>query len=254
MSGHSKWATIKHQKGAKDKVRAKVFAKVLRQVEVAAREGGADMTANASLRTMYTKAREASVPTDTIERAIKRATGGLEGVRYEPVNYEGYAPCGVAVYVETLTDNRNRTGADVRAIFSKNGGSHAEPGAVAWQFERKGSMLVSKTDGADVLDDDELMMLALEAGAEDLVDQGDSWQVITPPTDLARVRTVLEEAGVKVSEADLTMLASSTIALDSEVDARKVLRLVDALEDHDDVQAVFANFDIPDAVLDAVTA
>ena len=254
MSGHSKWATIKHQKGAKDKVRAKVFAKVLRQVEVAAREGGADMSANASLRTMYTKAREASVPTDTIERAIKRATGGLEGVRYEPVNYEGYAPCGVAVYVETLTDNRNRTGADVRAIFSKNGGSHAEPGAVAWQFERKGSMLVSKTDGADVLDDDELMMLALEAGAEDLVDQGDSWQVITPPTDLARVRTVLEEAGVKVSEADLTMLASSTIALDSEVDARKVLRLVDALEDHDDVQAVFANFDIPDAVLDAVTA
>ena len=138
MSGHSKWATIKHQKGAKDKVRAKVFAKVLRQVEVAAREGGADMTANASLRTMYNKAREASVPTDTIERAIKRATGDLEGVRYEAVNYEGYAPCGVAVYVETLTDNRNRTGADVRAIFSKNGGSSAEPGAVAWQFERKG--------------------------------------------------------------------------------------------------------------------
>ncbi|MEA2716710.1 MAG: hypothetical protein QOI99_1027 [Actinomycetota bacterium] len=249
MSGHSKWATIKHQKGAKDKVRAKVFAKVLRQVEVAAREGGADMSANASLRTMYTKAREASVPTDTIERAIKRATGGLEGVRYEAVNYEGYAPCGVAVYVETLTDNRNRTGADVRAIFSKNGGSSAEPGAVAWQFERKGSMVVAKTS-----DDDELMMLALEAGAEDLVDQGDSWQVITPPSDLARVRTALEEAGLAVSDADLTMLPSATIALENEADARKVLRVVDALEDHDDVQAVYANFDIPDSVLEAVTA
>jgi YebC/PmpR family DNA-binding regulatory protein len=249
MSGHSKWATIKHQKGAKDKVRAKVFAKVLRQVEVAAREGGADMSANASLRTMYTKAREASVPTDTIERAIKRATGGLEGVRYEAVNYEGYAPCGVAVYVETLTDNRNRTGADVRAIFSKNGGSSAEPGAVAWQFERKGSMVVARTS-----DDDELMMLALEAGAEDLVDQGDSWQVITPPSDLARVRTALEEAGLAVSDADLTMLPSATIALENETDARKVLRVVDALEDHDDVQAVYANFDIPDSVLEAVTA
>jgi len=254
MSGHSKWATIKHQKGAKDKVRAKVFAKVLRQVEVAAREGGADMTANASLRTMYTKAREASVPTDTIERAIKRATGGLEGVRYEPVNYEGYAPCGVAIYVETLTDNRNRTGADVRAIFSKNGGSSAEPGAVAWQFERKGSMVVPKADGPGSLDDDELMMLALEAGADDLVDQGDSWQVITPPTELAQVRTVLEEAGLKVTDADLTMLPTSTIGLETEADARKVLRVVDALEDHDDVQAVYANFDIPDSVLEAVEA
>ncbi|MEA2717599.1 MAG: hypothetical protein QOI99_1916 [Actinomycetota bacterium] len=249
MSGHSKWATIKHQKGAKDKVRAKVFAKVLRQVEVAAREGGADMTANASLRTMYTKAREASVPTDTIERAIKRATGGLEGVHYEAINYEGYAPCGVAIYVETLTDNRNRTGADVRAIFSKNGGSSAEPGAVAWQFERKGSMTVDKT-----ADDDELMMLALEAGAEDLVDQGDTWQVVTPPSDLAKVRTALEDAGLKVTDADLTMLPSATIALENEADARKVLRVVDALEDHDDVQAVYANFDIPDSVLEAVTA
>ncbi|MEA2972588.1 MAG: hypothetical protein QOG82_1046 [Actinomycetota bacterium] len=246
MSGHSKWATIKHQKGAKDKVRAKVFAKVLRQVEVAAREGGPDMTANASLRTMYTKAREASVPTDTIERAIKRATGGLDGVHYEAINYEGYAPLGVAIYVETLTDNRNRTGADVRAIFSKNGGSSAEPGAVAWQFERKGSMIVAKT-----ADDDELMMLALEAGAEDLVDQGETWQVITPPTDLSKVRTALEEAGLKVSDADLTMLPSATIALETEADARKVLRVVDALEDHDDVQAVYANFDIPDSVMEA---
>jgi YebC/PmpR family DNA-binding regulatory protein len=251
MSGHSKWATIKHQKGAKDKVRAKVFAKVLRQVEVAAREGGADMAANATLRSMYTKAREASVPTDTIERAIKRGTGDLEGVRYEAINYEGYAPCGVAVYVETLTDNRNRTGADVRAIFSKNGGSSAEPGAVAWQFERKGTMVVPKTSGPSSIDDDELMMTALDAGADDLVDQGDTWQVITPPSDLSKVRTALEEAGLKVTDADLTMLPTSTIALETEADARKVLRVVDALEENDDVQAVYANFDILDSVMEA---
>ncbi len=248
MSGHSKWATIKHQKGAKDKARAKVFAKVLRQVEVAAREGGGDLNANATLRTMYQKARDASVPTDTIDRAIKRGTGDLDGVRYEPVSYEGYAPCGVAVYVEALTDNRNRTGADVRSIFSKNGGSSAEPGAVAWQFERKGVVIAAKT-----ADDDEFMLLALDAGADDLDDQGDTWQVTCPPTELARVRTGLEQAGVRVESADLTMLPSTTIALESENDARRVLKLVDALEDNDDVQAVYANFDIPDAVLQSVT-
>jgi len=248
MSGHSKWATIKHQKGAKDKARAKVFAKVLRQVEVAAREGGGDLNANATLRTMYQKARDASIPTDTIDRAVKRGTGDLEGVRYEPVSYEGYAPCGVAVYVEALTDNRNRTGADVRSIFSKNGGSSAEPGAVAWQFERKGVVIAAKTG-----DDDEFMLLALEAGAEDLDDQGDTWQVTCAPTDLARVRAALEEAGVRVESAELTMLPTTTIALESESDARRVLKLIDALEDNDDVQAVYANFDIPDAVLQSVT-
>jgi len=257
MSGHSKWATIKHQKGAKDKVRAKVFAKVLRQVEVAAREGGGDMAANATLRAMYQKAREASVPTDTIERAIKRATGDLEGVRYEPVNYEGYAPMGVAIYVETLTDNRNRTGADVRAIFSKNGGSSAEPGAVAWQFERKAVIIIDKPgpsgrgrgEPGPVADEDELMLIGLEAGAEELEDQGDTWQFTAPPTDLGRLRDALEAAGVKVTSAELTMVPTSTIALESEGDARKVLRVVDALEEHDDVQAVYANFDIPDQIM-----
>jgi YebC/PmpR family DNA-binding regulatory protein len=249
MSGHSKWATIKHQKGAKDKARGKVFAKLLRQVEVAAREGGGDVNANATLRTMYQKARDASIPIDTIDRAIKRGTGDLEGVRYEAVSYEGYAPCGVAVYVEALTDNRNRTGADVRSMFSKNGGSSAEPGAVAWQFERKGVIIAAKTDH----DDDDFMLLALEAGAEDLQDQGDTWQVTCAPTDLARVRTALEDAGVKVDSADLTMLPTTTISLESEDDARKVLKLIDALEDNDDVQAVYANFDIPDAVLQSVT-
>jgi YebC/PmpR family DNA-binding regulatory protein len=252
MSGHSKWATIKHQKGAKDKVRAKVFAKVLRQVEVAAREGGADMAANATLRSMYQKAREASVPTDTIERAIKRGTGDLEGVRYEAVNYEGYAPLGVAIYVETLTDNRNRTGADVRAIFSKNGGSSAEPGAVAWQFERKAVLIIPKE--APAADEDDVMMVGLDAGMEDLEDQGDTWQLIAAPTDLGRLRDALEAAGVAVTSAELTMVPTTTIALESEGDARKVLRVVDALEDHDDVQAVYANFDIPDSVLQLVEA
>jgi YebC/PmpR family DNA-binding regulatory protein len=252
MSGHSKWATIKHQKGAKDKVRAKVFAKVLRQVEVAAREGGGDMAANATLRAMYQKAREASVPTDTIERAIKRGTGDLEGVRYEAVNYEGYAPLGVAVYVETLTDNRNRTGADVRAIFSKNGGSSAEPGAVAWQFERKSVLIVPKEGAA--ADEDEVMLIGLDAGMEDLEDQGDTWQLTAAPTDLGRLRDAVEAAGAKVVSAELTMVPTTTIALETEADARKVLRVVDALEDHDDVQAVYANFDIPDSVLQLVEA
>src|SRR5215211_3937578 len=166
MSGHSKWATIKHQKGAKDKARGKLFGKLIRQVEVAAREGGGDRDANATLRTMIGKARDASVPVDTIERAIKRGTGEMDGVRYEAVNYEGYAPMGVAIYVETLTDNRNRTGADVRAIFSKNGGSSAEPGAVAWQFERKAVIIIPK-EGPSAEEDD-VMMTGLDAGMEDL--------------------------------------------------------------------------------------
>jgi YebC/PmpR family DNA-binding regulatory protein len=251
MSGHSKWATIKHRKGAVDKARGKLFARVLRQVEVAAREGGGDLEANPTLRTMYQKARDASIPTDTIERAIKRGTGELEGVRYEHVTYEGYAPNGVAVYVECLTDNRNRTGADVRSIFSKNGGSSAEPGAVAWQFQRKGVILVRK---AVVGDEDELMLIALEAGAEDMDDQGDMWQVTTAPTDLAKVKAALEEAGVTPESAELTMLPTTTVALESEADARRVLKVIDALEDQDDVQAVYANFDIPDAVLQAVEA
>ncbi|MGH9226059.1 MAG: YebC/PmpR family DNA-binding transcriptional regulator [Acidimicrobiales bacterium] len=251
MSGHSKWATIKHRKGAVDKARGKLFARVLRQVEVAAREGGGDLEANPTLRTMYQKARDASVPTDTIERAIKRGTGELEGVRYEPVTYEGYAPCGVAVYVECLTDNRNRTGAEVRTAFSKNGGSAAEPGAVVWQFERKGVLMVRKAAAGD---DDEFMLLSLDAGAEDLDDQGDMWQVTTAPTDLAKVRTGLDEAGIPVESSDLTMLPTTTVALESESDARRVLKVIDALEDQDDVQAVYANFDIPDSVLQAVEA
>ncbi|MDA8366677.1 MAG: YebC/PmpR family DNA-binding transcriptional regulator, partial [Actinomycetota bacterium] len=183
MSGHSKWATTKYRKGAQDKARAKLFAKIIRQVEVAAREGGGDMTANATLRTMFAKARDASVPIDTIERAIKRGTGELEGVRYEAIAYEGYAPAGVAVIVETLSDNRNRTGAEIRNLFSKNGGSMAEPGAVSWQFERKGVLALPRE-----LDEDGVMEAATEAGAEDLTDDGDRWVVTCAPGDLAAVR------------------------------------------------------------------
>jgi YebC/PmpR family DNA-binding regulatory protein len=249
VSGHSKWATIKHKKGAQDKARGKLFAKLIRQVEVAAREGGGDVNSNATLRSMFQKARDASVPMDTIERAIKRGTGELEGVRYEAISYEGYAPNGVAVIVECLSDNRNRTGADVRNVFSKNGGSMAEPGAVSWQFHRKGVVILPKTVG-----EDDLMTVALDAGAEDLEDQGDTWQLTCDPSDLPQLRAALEEAAIHFDSADLTMLATTTIALETEGDARKVLRLIDALEDQDDVQAVYANFDIPDAVLDLVEA
>jgi YebC/PmpR family DNA-binding regulatory protein len=249
MSGHSKWATIKHKKGAADKARGKLFAKLIRQVEVAAREGGGDPEANPTLRTMFQKARDASVPLDTIERAIKRGTGDLEGVVYESITYEGYAPGGVAVLVDVLTDNRNRTGSEIRNTFSKNGGSMAEPGAVAWQFERKGVVLADRA-----VDEEELMLVALEAGAEDLVDDGDSWRITTPPGDLHAVRAALESAGVGVSSSELTMLPSATIPVAESDVAKRVLRLVDALDDNDDVQDVYANFDIADSLLEAIEA
>ncbi|MCZ7526152.1 MAG: YebC/PmpR family DNA-binding transcriptional regulator [Acidimicrobiia bacterium] len=250
MSGHSKWHSIKHKKGAADKARGKLFAKLIRQIEVAAREGGGDADSNPTLRTMVQKARDASVPVDTIERAVKRGTGELEGVRYEPVHYEGYAPNGVAVYVECLTDNRNRTGAEIKNAFTRNGGSLAEPGAVAWQFERKGVVILDKAAATE----DDLMLAALEAGAEDIEDQGDTWQVTTPPADLHAVRSALEEAGIAVASADLTMLPTTTVALADLGSAKPVLRVMDALEDHDDVQSVYANFDIPDEILATMSA
>ena len=249
MSGHSKWATIKHKKGAADKARGKVFAKLIRQVEVAAREGGGDPDSNPTLRTMFQKARDNSVPIDTIERAIKRATGDLEGVIYEQVTYEGYAPGGVAVLVEVLTDNRNRTSAEVRNVFTKNGGSMAEPGAVAWQFERKGVVLVDRS-----ADEEELMLTALDAGAEDLADDGEAWRITTPPTDLHTVRAAVEESGVAVSSSELTMVPSSSIPVEETDVAKRVLRLIDALDDNDDVQDVYANFDISDALLESIEA
>jgi YebC/PmpR family DNA-binding regulatory protein len=247
MSGHSKWATIKHKKGAADKKRGKLFAKLIKQVEVAARQGGGDPEANPTLRTMFQKARDASVPLDTIERAIKRGTGELEGVDYQPVTYEGYAPHGVALLVECLTDNRNRTGGEIRALFTKNGGSLAEPGAVAWQFTRTGVVYLSKS-----VSEDDLMVAALDAGADDIIDEGDAWRVTCPPSDLPAVRTALEQAGVPFESADVVMLASTSVALDTAEAAKAVLRLVDLLDDHDDVESVSSNFEIPDSILQAV--
>ncbi len=250
MSGHSKWHSIKHKKGAADKARGKLFAVLIRQIEVSARTGGGDPDSNATLRTMVQKARDNSVPVDTIQRAIRRGSGEEEGVIYEAVNYEGYATNGVAVYVQCLTDNRNRTGAEIKNVFSKNGGRFAEPGAVAWQFDRKGVVHVPK----DAIGEDDLMLLAADAGAEDVADLGDEWQVTTPMTELHAVRTAIEEAGIVVKSSDLTMIPSTTINLEEESAAKLVLRLIDALEDHDDVEAVYANFDIPEHILEAVSA
>jgi YebC/PmpR family DNA-binding regulatory protein len=247
MSGHSKWATIKHKKGAADKARGKLFAKLIKQVEVAARTGGGDPESNPTLRTMFQKARDNSVPLDTIWKAVRRGTGEEEGVHYEEVSYEGYAPGGVAVYVTALTDNRNRTGPEIRSAFSKNGGSIAEPGSVAWQFERKGIVVVP----GDV-DEDELMMVALEGGAEDIARQGDEWHVTSAPGDTMAVREAIEGAGIAVTSADLTMVPSTVVSIDSTESAKAILRVIDALDDHDDVQDVYANFDIPDDVLEAL--
>ena len=248
MSGHSKWATIKHQKGAKDKARGKSFAKLIRQVEVAAREGGGDQSANATLRTMFAKARAASVPIDTIERAVKRGTGELEGVRYDPITYEGYGAAGVALLVETLTDNRNRTGAEIRSTFTKSGGSTAEPGAVSWQFERKGIIAVPKS-----ADEDELTMVVLEAGGEDVIDQGSTWEVRTPPSDIETVTKAIQDAGMTVEQHDVMMISNNPVPLTNEEDVRKVLKLIDAFEDLDDVQNVWSNFDVSEELLEAAT-
>jgi YebC/PmpR family DNA-binding regulatory protein len=247
MSGHSKWATIKHKKGAADKARGKLFAKLIKQVEVAARTGGGDPEANPTLRTMFQKARDNSVPLDTIWKAVKRGIGEEEGVLYEEISYEGYAPGGVAVYVTTLTDNRNRTGPEIRAVFSKNGGSIAEPGSVAWQFERKGIVVVP----GDVEEDD-LMLVAIDGGAEDIARQGDEWHVTSAPTDTMAVRDAIEAGGITVTSADLTMVPSTMVTIDSAESAKAILRVIDALDDQDDVQDVYANFDITDDVLEAL--
>ena len=253
MSGHSKWATIKHKKGATDARRAKVFAKVARQLEVAARDGGGDPSINATLRTMVLKAKAAQMNNDLIDRAIKRGTGQAEGGTYESITYEGYAPGGVGLLIDALTDNRNRTGADVRNVFSKLGGSLAEPGAVGWQFSRRGVIIAAGGE-------DEVMMAALDAGADDVSPDGDlaageaghSWRIMCAPSDVYDVRDALEAAGIKVASAESTMVSSTTIEVTDLDDARKILRIVDALEDNDDVQDVYGNFDISEAIMEAV--
>ena len=244
MSGHSKWATTKHRKGAQDRARAKLFAKLIRQVEVAVREGGADANSNAALRTAFQKARDGSVPIDTIDRAVKRASGDVDGVRYESITYEGYGPNGIAILAESLTDNRNRTSAEVRAVFSKNGGAIAEPGAVAWQFDRKGSIEVPGS-----LDEDTLLETVMEVGGENLTSNGENFLITTEAGETAIVREALEAAGVKVLSSDLVMIPQNFIEITEEADAKKILRLMEAIDDLDDVQNVYANFDLPDAIL-----
>ena len=251
VSGHSKWATIRRKKGAADAKRGQLFSKLARAIIVAAREGGPDPDSNLALANAIEKAREASMPKDNIERAIARGAGaGAGGEAYEHVTYEGYGPAGVALLVEALTDNRNRTASDVRHIFTKNDGNLGGSGGVAWQFERKGMIIVD----ADRVDEDELTLSAADAGAEDVTVDGSSLQVTTAPEDLAVVRVALETAGIPLDSAELTLVPKTTVRVEDESAARKLIRLMDALEDNEDVQGVYANFDIPESVLEAVAS
>jgi YebC/PmpR family DNA-binding regulatory protein len=247
MSGHSKWATIKHKKGKTDAKRGKLFSKLSRAITVAAREGGADPGMNVSLANAIEKAKAESMPKDNIERAIQRGAGGADGEAYESIMYEGYGPAGVAIIVDVLTDNKNRSAADVRNIFSKHGGQLAQPGAVAWVFERKGSIVV---DGAKYGEDD-IMAAAIDAGADDVVQDGDEFQVLTQPAEFAAVRDAIVAAGIEFEQAELTMVPKNTVKLE-ENDARKTMKIMDAMEDSDDVQEVYSNFDIPEDVLEAL--
>jgi YebC/PmpR family DNA-binding regulatory protein len=247
VSGHSKWATIKRKKGAADAKRGQLFSKLSRAIIVAAKEGGGDPESNAALAGAIQKARDNSMPKDNIERAIQRGAGGADGDAYESMVYEGYAAGGVAVICTILTDNRNRTASDLRFIFTKNGGSLGTPGSVAWQFDRKGVVLVDR----EGVDEDELMEVALAGGAEDVVEDGTQWQITTEPADFMALRTALEEAGIGYVSSELTMVPKTTVQ-PSEKEARQILRMIDQLEDNDDVQDVYANFDISEEVLEAV--
>ena len=246
MSGHSKWATIKRKKAANDARRSNQFAKLLRAVEVAAKEGGGDLAANMTLASAVEKAKASSVPNENIDRAIKRGSGeDGSAARYEEVTYEGYAPGGIALFVEALTDNRNRTAQDVRHAFTRNGGNLGETGSTAWMFTRKGVVVVEKEV---VPDEERLLELALEAGAEDMRDAESSWEIVTDPTALAVVRDAIRGNGIEAFSAELTMLPQSTIPVDG-AEAKKVLQLIEGLEDLEDVQSVYANFDIPEEVM-----
>ncbi len=248
MSGHSKWSTIKHQKGAKDAKRGKLFAKLIRAIEIAARSGGASPDGNPTLADAIQKAKDNSVPNDTIDRAVKRGAGELEGQQLDLVTYEGYAPGGVAVLVEALTDNRNRTAADIRHVFTRGGGSIADAGSVAYLFNRRGQLVVPG-DGAD---EDQVMEVALEAGAEDVEPGEGGFTVTTAAGDLRAVRAAFDQAGIAYDAAEVTMVPSMSVPLERDA-AVRVLRLLDALEDLDDVQDVYANFDIPDDVMAEVS-
>ncbi|HID55416.1 TPA: YebC/PmpR family DNA-binding transcriptional regulator [Candidatus Poribacteria bacterium] len=250
MAGHSKWAQIKHKKAAMDARRGKLFTKLIREITVAARQGGGDPEANPRLRTAIANARANNMPWDNIERAIKRGTGELEGgAALEEVSYEGYGPGGVALLIEAVTDNRNRTTADIRHILSRNGGSLGEKGCVSWIFDRKGLIVVDK-EGTD---EEELFMVAVDAGAEDVLDEDMTFEIYTDPENFERVRRAIEEAEFKISRAELTMVPKTTVQVQGK-EAERLIKLLDALEDNDDVQKVYSNFEMPDELLEAAEA
>lgn len=246
MSGHSKWHTIKHKKGALDAKRGKIFTKLIKEITVAARTGGSgDVDANARLRKAVTDAKGLNMPNDTIDRAIKRGTGQLEGVAYEEITYEGYGPGGVAVLVETMTDNRNRTVAEIRHIFSKNGGNMGEAGSVAWMFDKKGYIVVDKAAKSE----DELFEIAIEAGADDMQDEGDVFEIFTTPDSFEAVSDAIKAAGIEPQAAEVSMIPQNYIALTGQ-EAKTMMKLYEALDDNDDVQKVYANFDIDESEME----
>jgi len=249
MSGHSKWAGIKHKKAAQDAKRGRLFTKLIREITVAAREGGGNPDANPRLRTAIERARDANMPQDNIEKAIKRGTGELPGVSYEACIFEGYGPGGVAIMVEALTDNKNRTSAEIRNIFSKKGGNLAGSGSVAWVFNKKGYVLVDKSE----VSEDELFAIVVDAGAQDLKTEGKSYEIFCQPQDFERVKNTLKEKGIKWQLAELTMVPTSTVKVTGN-QAKQVLALIEALEDHDDVQKVYANFDIPEEIMEQLAS
>ncbi|NQV03949.1 MAG: YebC/PmpR family DNA-binding transcriptional regulator [Candidatus Omnitrophica bacterium] len=244
MSGHSKWASIKHKKAATDSKRGKIFTKLIKEITIAARRGGGDPEKNPRLRTAIDRAKQANMPADNIDRAVKKGTGELEGVTYEEFTMEGYGPGGVAIIVEIVTDNKNRTAADIRNIFSKKNGNIAGAGSVSWIFEKKGYIEVDKSSASE----DDVMSVVLEAGAQDMQAEDDVYSITTDPKDFEPVRKALNEKGIKPKGAEITMLPKSTVKLAGD-DAKQILALVEALEDSDDVQNVYANLDIPDEVI-----
>jgi len=249
VSGHSKWSTIKRKKGAFDAKRGKIFTRLIKEITVAARMGGGDPDANPRLRSAILSAKTENMPKDNIDRAIKKGTGELEGAVYEEITYEGYGPGGVAILVDCMTDNKNRSVADIRHYFSKSGGNLGEFGCVSWMFAKKGTILVDK----ETIGEEELMGMALDAGAEDVVEEDNTYQVVTLPEDFETVREALEQAGVQFLEASVSMVPKTIVEISEEKTARQILKLLESLEDHDDVQNVFANFDIPDEIMEAVS-
>lgn len=249
MSGHSKWSTIKRKKGAADAKRGKIFTRLIKEITVAARMGGGDPDGNPRLRTAIVTAKAENMPKDNIERAIKKGTGELEGAVYEEITYEGYGPGGVAVLVDCMTDNRNRTVADVRHFFAKSGGNLGESGCVSWMFDKKGTLVVDKS----TVDEEKLMDLALEAGAEDVVEEENEFQVLTDPDDFISVKEALESADISFLDASVSMIPKNVVDVADEKTAKQVLKLLENLEDHEDVQNVHANFDIPDEIMEAVS-